>query len=151
MYAIAEAWLISRSCPSGAIPTPAVHRAADDATRALEARVREAGSRFALLTSYTDDQRTEPETAVVLRARDPQERPEFRVLLESYDRWTGTHTLREGGFATREAAAEWWGACRSPPPAPAVTWSPRRRNPVHRPCVSGLIHGGELRKRAQYT
>ncbi|MFG2115560.1 hypothetical protein ACGFRB_23520 [Streptomyces sp. NPDC048718] len=130
LYAMAESWLISRGCPAGAIPTPAARKSADDATRALEARVREAGSRFALLTSYTDDQRAEPETAVVLRALDPQDSPEFRVLLESYDRWTGTHTLSEGGFATREDAAEWWGAWMEEEAPPLVPPASPARGPV---------------------
>ncbi|MFF7438995.1 hypothetical protein [Streptomyces sp. NPDC008122] len=147
LVAMAESWLIARGCPDG-IVDPTRYQPADTTTRALEARIRRDGDHFAVLTSYSDDQRDAPETAVMLRSLDPKVRPEFRILLERVDMTAGTHTLREGGFTTYEQAVEWWNAwsnegappLRPPasvvathtvtaapaPSTPAVSWSQGR-------------------------
>ncbi|MET9294357.1 hypothetical protein [Streptomyces sp. NPDC003077] len=109
--AMAQSWLIARGCPedktllsrdTGTAP-------ADDATRTLEERLRGDGDHFALLTSYTRDSPPE-QTTVLLRACDEREPLPFRVLLEEIDTDAWTHTLREGGFTTFEAATRWWEA-----------------------------------------
>ncbi|WP_330347776.1 hypothetical protein [Streptomyces sp. NBC_00582] len=122
--AMAQSWLIARGCPEEKIllPQGIGTTPADDATRALEERLRRDGDHFALLTSYTND--SEPvQTTVLLRALDERAPVPFRVLLEEADTGTFTHTLREGGFATFEAATTWWEAHWSgediPLPAPA--------------------------------
>ncbi|MEU2231240.1 hypothetical protein [Streptomyces vietnamensis] len=147
LVSMAESWLIARGCPNGVVD-PARYRPADAITRALEARVRRDGDNFALLASYSDDERDSPETVAMLRSLDPQARPEFRILLERVDMIAGTHTLREGGFTTYEQAVEWWKAWinEEPPPLrppapvvagaaatvvpvvppPTVSWSPGR-------------------------
>ncbi|MFK4222207.1 hypothetical protein [Streptomyces sp. NPDC019890] len=108
--AMAQSWLIARGCPKDAIRLlPGMGTAAaDDATRALEERLMSDGDHFALLTSYTDDTSAKPETTVLLRATGERAPLPFRVLLEEVDTDAWTHTLRECGFATFEAATEWW-------------------------------------------
>ncbi|MEU9369583.1 hypothetical protein AB0D71_33895 [Streptomyces avermitilis] len=104
----AQSWLIARGCPEEKIllPEGVGTTPANQATRALEKRLRSDGDHFALLTSYTHD--TEPmQTTVLLRAIEKAPLP-FRVLLEEVDTDAWTHTLREGGFATVEAATQWW-------------------------------------------
>ncbi len=44
----------------------------------------------------------------LLRAVDVQATTPFRVLLEDIDTETWPYALREGGFATWEAATAWW-------------------------------------------
>ncbi|WP_328967549.1 hypothetical protein [Streptomyces sp. NBC_00239] len=129
LYPMAESYLIARGCPAEALAASGdVHTPADDITRALEARVRGDGDHFALLAGYTDDLRDTPQTVVMLRSLDPKAVPEFRILLEEFDQDTYTHTLREGGFATYEAATAWWGAWadgEAPAlPSPALAASP---------------------------
>ncbi|MCD9193384.1 hypothetical protein [Streptomyces albireticuli] len=131
--AMAQSWLIARGCPKEAIRLPdgMGTRPADEATRALQERLMTDGDHFALLTSYTDDTSARPETMVVLRALDERAPLPFRILLEEADLDAGTHTLREGGFATFEAATEWWenhysGDAAALPTAPPLA----RRSPV---------------------
>ncbi|WP_405734926.1 hypothetical protein OG607_41440 [Streptomyces sp. NBC_01537] len=108
--AMAQSWLIARGCPTDAIRLPPGMGTspADGATRALEERLMSDGDHFALITSYTDDTSALPETTVFLRALDERAPLPFRVLLEEVDVEAGTHTLREGGFTTFEAATHWW-------------------------------------------
>ncbi|MER5442569.1 hypothetical protein [Streptomyces sp. NPDC002790] len=111
LASMAQSWLIARGCPEDKIllPDGMGTTAANDATRALEQRLRSDGDHFALLTSYTCDD--EPiETTVMLRAVDEKAAMPFRVLLEEVDTTAWTHTLREGGFQSFEAATQWWEA-----------------------------------------
>ena len=122
---MAESWLIARGCP-GAVVGADRYRPADAITHALEGRIRRDGDRFALLASYSDDERDAPETVVMLRSLDPRAGPEFRILRECVDMSAGTHTLREGGFATYDQTIQWWEAWSDgvapplQPPAPTV-------------------------------
>ncbi|MFJ5045513.1 hypothetical protein ACIQH7_09885 [Streptomyces anulatus] len=120
---MAQSWLIARGCPEEDIllPDDMGTAPANDATRALEKRLRSDGDHFALLTSYTSD--SEPMvTTVLLRALDEKAALPFRVLLEEVDSDAWTHTLREGGFQTFEAATQWWEAHwdGEKPPLPAA-------------------------------
>ena len=100
---------------------------ADQATRVLEQRLRSDGDHFALLTSYTHD--TEPmEITVLLRALDEKASLPFRILLEEVDTKAWSHTLREGGFATFEAATQWWEAHWSGEAIPLPAASPAARH-----------------------
>ncbi|WP_327731486.1 hypothetical protein OG250_43390 [Streptomyces sp. NBC_00487] len=126
--AMAQSWLIARGCPEEEIllteelgTTPA-----DAATRALEERLRRDGDHFSLLHSYTHDMGP-VETTVLLRALDERAPMPFRVLLEQTDTETFTHTLREGGFATFEAATTWWEAHWSGEPASLSAPAPPAR------------------------
>ncbi|MFG2349595.1 hypothetical protein [Streptomyces phaeochromogenes] len=126
---MAQSWLIARGCPEekillaegmGTAP-------ASQATRALEKRLRSDGDQFALLTSYTDD--AEPmETTVLLRAIDEKAPLPFRVLLEEVDTGAWTQTLREGAFATFEAATQWWEAHWNGEAIPLPAASPPARH-----------------------
>nr|WP_236072133.1 hypothetical protein [Streptomyces polyasparticus] len=109
--AMAQSWLIARGCPEEEIllPDGMGTAPANEATSALEKRLRSDGDHFALLTSYTKDD--DPvQTTVMLRAVDEKATLPFRVLLEEVDTTAWTHTLREGGFPTYEAATQWWEA-----------------------------------------
>ncbi|AJT62499.1 hypothetical protein T261_0810 [Streptomyces lydicus] len=107
---MAQSWLIARGCPEDRILlSEGMDTApADQATRVLEERLRSDGDHFALLTSYTDDDAERPQTTVLLRALDERSPLPFRVLLEEIDSSDWTYTLTEGGFATFEAATDWW-------------------------------------------
>ncbi|MFF2508728.1 hypothetical protein ACFVTY_35985 [Streptomyces sp. NPDC058067] len=108
---MAQSWLIARGCPEEKIllPDGMGTASADEVTRVLEKRLRSDGDHFALLTSYIHD--SDPvETTVLLRALDGKAALPFRVLLEEVDTTAWTHTLREGGFQTFEAATQWWEA-----------------------------------------
>ncbi|MFD9817463.1 hypothetical protein [Streptomyces violascens] len=137
--AMAQSWLIARGCPEGEIllPQGLGTTPADQATRALETRLRSDGNHFALLTSYTDDTSTPMQTTVMLRAIDERAPLPFRVLLEAADTTAWTHTLREGGFATFEAATQWWEAHWSGEQVPLPTASPAARHTAA-PVVPGL-------------
>ncbi|MFB6991372.1 hypothetical protein ACFC0C_16235 [Streptomyces sp. NPDC056178] len=108
--AMAQSWLIARDCPKDAIRLPPElgTTAADKATAALEERLMSDGDHFALLHSYTADTAKVPQILVLLRALDESAVLPFRILLEEADLSLGTHTLREGGFSTLEAATAWW-------------------------------------------
>lgn len=128
LLSMAQSWLIARGCPEDKILLTAGMGTdpADHATRALEKRLRSDGDHFALLTSYTHD--ADPiEITALLRALDEKAPLPFRVLLEEVDTDTCTHTLREGGFETFEAATQWWeGHWRGEkPPLPTASPAPR--------------------------
>ncbi|MFI1886002.1 hypothetical protein [Streptomyces jumonjinensis] len=130
LASMAQSWLIARGCPPDAIRLPGDMgtTAADDATRALEERLKGDGDSFALLTSYTDDHHTSHQITVLLRAVDEEEAQPFRVLLEQADLTTFTHTLREGGFDTFKEATTWWESHwrGEGPPLPAISPPARR-------------------------
>ena len=127
--AMAQSWLIARGCPEEQIllAEGMGSEPADQATRVLEQRLRSDGDHFALLTSYTHD--TEPmEITVLLRALDEKASLPFRILLEEVDTKAWSHTLREGGFATFEAATQWWEAHWSGEAIPLPSASPAARH-----------------------
>ncbi|MGW1817025.1 hypothetical protein ACWCQM_26070 [Streptomyces sp. NPDC002125] len=107
--AMAQSWLIQRGCPHEAIgldpelgPPPA-----DEATRALEKRLADYGDRYAMGYSYTCDDPDDMVTVVALRALDERAPSPYRVVVEEVDTDAWTHTLREGGFDTKETALQW--------------------------------------------
>ncbi|WP_405591716.1 hypothetical protein [Streptomyces sp. NBC_01092] len=125
---MAQSWLIARGCPEEKIllPDGMGTTAANEATRVLEQRLRSDGDHFALLISHTHD--SDPiQTTVMLRALDEKAAMPFRVLLEEVDSTAWTHTLREGGFQTFEAAAQWWEAHWNGDEPPLPTVSPATR------------------------
>ncbi|MFG2996599.1 hypothetical protein [Streptomyces sp. NPDC048340] len=109
LAAMAQAWLVSRGCPKSAIRLPPDLGTvpADETTSALQDRLVGDGDRFALLYSYTDDAADHPRVTVLLRSLAEKDPHPFRVLVEQADLKTFTHTLREGGFPTYEAALTW--------------------------------------------
>ncbi|MEU9189203.1 hypothetical protein AB0D14_32605 [Streptomyces sp. NPDC048484] len=107
--AMAQSWLVHRGCPPDAIvldpelgPPPA-----DEATRALEKRLADDGDHYAMGYSYTADDPDDMVTVVALRALNEPGPSPFRVVVEEVDTDAWTHTLREGGFDTKEAALQW--------------------------------------------
>ncbi|WP_239081145.1 hypothetical protein [Streptomyces coelicoflavus] len=134
---MAQSWLIARGCPEEKIllPEGMGTAAADEATRVLEQRLRSDGDHFAYGVSYTDDASDPVQTTVMLRAMDEKAAMPYRVLLEVADTTTWTHTLREGGFQTFEAATEWWEAHWNGDEPPLPTASPATR---HTTAVPGL-------------
>ncbi|MFE4058922.1 hypothetical protein ACFXP3_21955 [Streptomyces sp. NPDC059096] len=104
---MAQSWLIHRGCPAeriGLDPSQGTEPA-DETTRALEKRLMTEGDYYALGGSYTRDAWDDAVTVVALRVLD--EGSPFRVLVEETDLDAGTHTLREGGFATVQDALRW--------------------------------------------
>ncbi|WP_329096807.1 hypothetical protein [Streptomyces sp. NBC_01439] len=133
LVSMAQSWLIKRGCPTDAIGLPEGmgSRPADETTVALERRLMGDGDNFAVLFSYTEDSGLKPEITVLLRALDEMAPYPYRVLLEELDTSTWTHTLREGGFETFEAADAWLEDRDAPLPAtPALRASAARTSAV---------------------
>ncbi|MFF5090402.1 hypothetical protein [Streptomyces niveus] len=107
--AMVQSWLIHRGCPPETIGINSElgPPAADEATRALEARLMSDGDHFACGYSYTRDDPDDWVTVVALRALDERAPSPFRVVVEEVDNRAWTHTLREGGFDTVEDALNW--------------------------------------------
>ncbi|MFZ3548854.1 hypothetical protein ACODT3_25225 [Streptomyces sp. 4.24] len=141
--AMAQAWLVSQGCSREGIRLPPGMgtAAADEATSALQERLIGDADRFALVASYTNDTRDHPQVTVMLQALDEKDPHPFRVLVEEADLATYTHTLREAGFPTYDAAESYFNdpdpPQRTPPPttrlpqrvvpAPPSTGPARRR------------------------
>ncbi|MEU4041191.1 hypothetical protein ACK389_10575 [Streptomyces antibioticus] len=127
---MAQSWLISRGCPPDVIRLPpgTGTAPADETTRVLEERLMGDGDRFALLTSYTNDDPDSVLTLVVLRALDERAPSPFRVLHEDVSTDTWTHTLREGGFATFEGALQWYEECLAGNAGPLPSVTPKARS-----------------------
>ncbi|WP_282697849.1 hypothetical protein [Streptomyces sp. CC208A] len=129
--AMAQSWLIHRGCPPGTLDLDpeAGPPAADEMTRALERRLAGSGDHYAMGYSYTRDDPDDMVTVVALRALDERTPTPFRVLVEEVDLDAWTHTLREGGFATKEEALRWCDdriageAAPLPPVRPAATFA----------------------------
>ncbi|QPP05164.1 hypothetical protein G4Z16_00770 [Streptomyces bathyalis] len=136
---LAEQWLVARGCPAEKIRTPPDSRgaqAADTSTRALEAKLAASPGRYEILDHYTDDT-IDHETTVLLHDHHPSAaRQPYRLLLEQVDLDAFTYTLREGAFATEDAAQQGLQDRPGPLPGPAsATASTLPRPPAapHRP------------------
>ncbi|MEU4949887.1 hypothetical protein [Streptomyces lavendulae] len=129
LVSMAQSWLIKRGCPTDAIGLPegTGTRPADETTAALQRRLIADGDNFAVLFSYTEDEGPNPEITVLLRALDERAPYPYRVLLEEADLDTWTHTLRERGFETFEAADAWLEDRDTPLPAPPTLSAPVAR------------------------
>lgn len=127
--AMAQSWLIKRGCRADAIGLPPGMGTtpADETTAALERRLMGDGDNFAVLFSYTDDTAPKPQVTVLLQALDERAPSPYRLLVEEVDLDAGTHTLREGGFPTLEAADDWLEDRGTPLPAPAPIPAPAAR------------------------
>lgn len=123
--AMAQSWLVSRGCPREGIRLPPGMgtASADEATTALQERLVGDGHRFALVDSYTNDSSNRPQITALLRALDDKDAHPFRVLVEEADLTQFTHTLREAGFPTYDAAESYFndpdGVRQKPPTTPA--------------------------------
>ncbi|MFI5804405.1 hypothetical protein [Streptomyces sp. NPDC051561] len=120
--AMAQSWLISRGCPREAIALPQDIGTdqADTTTKELHERLMGDGDHFAYLDSYTYDMSNPCVTTVLLRHDDESDPQPFRVVVETADTDTWTHTLREGAFDTYEAALTWLRSGDTPLPPPPL-------------------------------
>ncbi|WP_433549146.1 hypothetical protein ACQPZG_31860 [Streptomyces sp. CA-294286] len=120
--AMAQSWLISRGCPREAtvLPEGIGTDQADATTTELHERLMGDGDHFAYLDSYTHDMSNPCVTTVLLRHDDENDPQPFRVVVETADTDTWTHTLREGAFDTYEAALTWLRSGDTPLPPPPL-------------------------------
>ncbi|MCE7081705.1 hypothetical protein [Streptomyces sp. ST2-7A] len=150
LVAMAQAWLAHRGCPREKIrlaPDTGT-AAADETTRALEDRLTHEGDHFALLDSYTDDDPDHAVTVVILRSLDEHSPSPFRVLHETVDTASRTHTLREGGFTTHTEALRWCGDALAGKAAPLPPFRSTVRpgpQPIGVPPASGHRSAGRGR------
>ncbi|MGV9790865.1 hypothetical protein [Streptomyces sp. NPDC003435] len=133
--AMAQSWLIHRGCPPDAIglnpemvPSPA-----DETTRALERRLVGDGDHYAMGFSYTRDYVDDTVILVALHALHERSPTPFRVVVEEIDIDAYTCTLREGGFATAEAAMQWCKARLTGDAGPLPTVRPAAARPPGTP------------------
>ncbi|MGW1281745.1 hypothetical protein ACWD4V_32935 [Streptomyces tsukubensis] len=121
---LGQRWLIAQGCPPDGTELTNTHglKPADPLTTLLEDRLRTGPEdRYEVLDHYTDDE----ETWALLRDTDPAsaELP-YRVFLEEVSFQGNTYTVREGAFATADAADDWLYDRNTPlplAPAPALT------------------------------
>ncbi|MFD8916038.1 glycosyl hydrolase [Streptomyces sp. NPDC059575] len=114
----AQNWLAERGCPPEHITPAAENRLKpnDDLTLQVEQQIRESGTRYEVLDSYTSD--FDPcETWTLTRDSDAATAP-VRVFHEQWDHDTGTYTMREGAFADVGAARSWLDDRGDPLPEP---------------------------------
>ncbi|AEN10805.1 MULTISPECIES: hypothetical protein [unclassified Streptomyces] len=113
----AQNWLVERGCPPGSIlvgdgfPQPG-----DDLTLQIEQQVRESGTRYAFLDSYTEDI-DRVETWTLVRDSRAAQAP-IRVFLQDWHLDAGIYTMREGAFADVGAAQTWLDERSGPLPEP---------------------------------
>ncbi|MFE2140364.1 hypothetical protein ACFXA3_01140 [Streptomyces sp. NPDC059456] len=135
--AMAQSWLVSRGCPCEGIRLPPGMGTtpADEMTTALQDRLVSDGHAFALIDSYSNDHTNQPQITVLLRALDETDPHPFRVLVEQADLAKYTHTLREGGFPTYDAAVSYFNDPEGVRQKPPTTHLPQRAVPA--PYASG--------------
>lgn len=114
---LGQRWLVEQGCPPDGIGLTNTHglQPADLLTAELEDLLRTGPEgRYEVLEHYTDDE----ETWVLLRDTDPSaaELP-YRVFLEEVSFREVTYTVREGAFATADAADDWLSDRDTPLPA----------------------------------
>ncbi|MFE6053120.1 hypothetical protein ACFQ6N_20365 [Kitasatospora sp. NPDC056446] len=101
----------------------------DQATRGLEGFLAASGDRFRLVDDYTHDSPDFYKTWIIATdvRPDPGQQP-IRVFYEDVDTATHSYTLRQGGFATVEAARSWVDRLGHPEnPLPPLTGAPSAR------------------------
>ncbi|MGW0885618.1 glycosyl hydrolase [Streptomyces sp. NPDC002671] len=102
--AFAQNWLIEHGCPPERIAQAGGDsmKPADDLTLWIEQQIRESGSRYKVLDSWTSD--FAPfETWTLTRDSSAAQAP-IRVFLEEGNHDAHTYTMREGAFADEAAA-----------------------------------------------
>ncbi|MGH4028727.1 hypothetical protein ACQB60_07305 [Actinomycetota bacterium Odt1-20B] len=133
--ALAQNWLIHEGCPPEAIELtdPNGPRPADALTTRLEDQLRaNRDGRYTVIDHYTDNPAS-LDVGVEVRAFVHDSHPDsasapYRLFLEETAKDLRSYTLREGAFATAEAADDWAMERSSPLPlAPAPPSDAERR------------------------
>jgi hypothetical protein len=116
--AFAQNWLVERRCPPERIAKASgdFMKPADDLTLWIEQQIRESGSRYKVLDSWTSDF-APCETWTLTRDSSAAQAP-IRLFLEEGNPDAHTYTMREGAFADEAAARHWLEDRRSPLPQP---------------------------------
>nr|BEK67531.1 hypothetical protein KPHV_47580 [Kitasatospora purpeofusca] len=128
--ALAQNWLISRGADPDQLTVDVEDPMdTDQATRDLEDLLAVSGDRFRLVDDYTHDQPDFYKTWIIAADSrpDPGQQP-VRVFYEDVDLEASSYTLRQGGFATVEAARSWVDRLGQPDnPLPPLTAAPSAR------------------------
>lgn len=116
--AFAQNWLIERGCPPERIAQAGgdFMRPADDLTLWIEQQIRDSGSRYTILDSWTSDF-APCETWTLTRDSSAAQAP-IRVFLEEGNPDAHTYTMREGAFSDEAAARHWLEDRSGPLPQP---------------------------------
>lgn len=111
---LAQNWLIQKGCPPALIEIadPNSPRPADALTAQLEDQLKtNTGDRYEVIDHYTHDPGTFDfgiETRTLVRDHHPDSAgAPYRLFLEEVTKDLRTYTVREGAFASAEAADEW--------------------------------------------
>ncbi|MFD7070605.1 glycosyl hydrolase [Streptomyces sp. NPDC059913] len=114
----AQNWLVEHGCPPAKIAQIAKGfvTPADDLTLQIEQQIRESGTRYEVVDSYSTD--FDPcETWTLTRDSQASQVP-VRLFHEEWDHDAGTYTMREGAFADVSAARSWLDDRDGPLPEP---------------------------------
>ncbi len=107
--ALAQNWLISRGADQDQLPAEFEDPMdTDQATRDLEEALAASGDRFQILDDYTYDSSDFYKTWIIAvdNRPEPGQHP-VRVFYEDTNMEGHSYTLRQGGFATVDAARSW--------------------------------------------
>ncbi|WP_404868422.1 hypothetical protein ACI1MP_10145 [Kitasatospora griseola] len=128
--ALAQNWLVSRGADPGQLTVDVEDpMSTDQATRDLEDFLAVSGDRFGIRDDYTHDSPDFYKTWIIATDSrpDPGQQP-VRVFYEDVDTANHSYTLRQGGFATVEAARSWVDRLEQPDnPLPPLTAAPSAR------------------------
>ncbi|MEU4113275.1 hypothetical protein AB0F71_02085 [Kitasatospora sp. NPDC028055] len=128
--ALAQNWLVGRGADPAQLTVDVEDpMCTDQATRDLEDFLASSGDRFRLVDDHTYDSPDFYKTWIIASDNrpDPGQQP-VRVFYEDVDTATHSYTLRQGGFATVEAARSWVDRLGHPDnPLPPLTAAPSAR------------------------
>lgn len=114
----AQNWLIARGCPTQPITVldRDVMQPADDLTMRVERQIRDSGTRYEVLGSWTSDF-APCEVWTLARDADSGQAP-VRLFLKEGDFETHSYTVREGAFPDEARARRWLDERSEPLPQP---------------------------------
>ncbi|MER0241703.1 glycosyl hydrolase [Streptomyces sp. HSW2009] len=114
----AQNWLIAHGCPTQPITVlnRDVMQPADDLTMRVERQIRDSGTRYEVLGSWTSDF-APCEVWTLARDADSDQAP-VRLFLKEGDFDTHSYTVREGAFPDEERARRWLDERSEPLPQP---------------------------------
>ncbi|MFD4505344.1 glycosyl hydrolase [Streptomyces sp. NPDC058457] len=114
----AQNWLVERGCPPERIALGGGDyvKPADDLTVQVEQQIRQSGTRYEVLDTYTSEY-DPSETWTLARDSRATQAP-VRVFHEEWDHYAGTYTMREGAFANVGIAQTWLEERSGPLPEP---------------------------------